>query len=228
MTPCQLLRKFTLAWFLACTPLVAGAGPAPAGFSPTGGMAYPRADHTATLLQDGRVLVTGGFTNTSGGVTNTAEIYDPRLRRFFPVGPMVAPRAGATATLMPDGRVLITEGYNYPAGFMPSTLASAELFDPISGTFQLTYGAMSFPRTHHAAVLLRDGRVLITAGGDLLHTGEGADTAELYDPSSSTFLPLPKMLTIRRDPMMFPMAERRCCRTARAYRRLQSRFRGDR
>ncbi len=173
-------------------------------FSGTSGMALPRVGHTATLLQDGRVLVTGGLTNTSTGVTNTAEVYDINLRRFSGVGKMSAPRTGAVATLLLDGRVLVTGGYNYPSGFQPSTLATAEVFDPATGSFGPTYGPMSFARVHHAAVLLTDGRVLVT-GGDV--PGGDDDTAELYDPASSTVLPLPKMLTNRRYHAMFLTAD---------------------
>jgi hypothetical protein len=156
-------------------------------FSATGSMATGRYGHTATLLRDGRVLIAGGFTDASGlyagipdfrtgGITATAELYDPVTGTFTPTGNMTAARAYHSATLLQDGRVLIASGRGTDRS--EDNLASAELFDPLTETFTAT-GNMS---THsfndvNTATLLRDGRVLIT----------GVSRAELYDPVSGTF-----------------------------------------
>jgi len=158
---------------------------------PTGGMSRPRYWHTATRLRDGRVLVAGGRDLTTP--TNTAEIYDPQTGRFTATGAMAQPRARAAATLLVDGRVLITGG--------TTSATVAELYDPSSGQFTPTYGPMSYPRLEHSAALLLDGRVLIVGGAPEGHR----DEAELFDPSSSTFLPLPKMLTSRSTPLSFTL-----------------------
>jgi hypothetical protein len=82
-------------------------------------MTAARCGHTATLLQDGRVLIAGGFDSTDAALAS-AELYDPATGAFSPTEPMLAPRAKPTATSLKDGRVFI-------AGGRP---ASAELYQP--------------------------------------------------------------------------------------------------
>lgn len=165
-------------------------------------MNEPRALHRATLLHDGRVLVTGGGTGAllSPVASNTTELYDPYTRTFAPGPLMSAPRTLHTATLLQDGRVLVTGGtLTLGAG-----LASAEIYDPATGTFSAA-GNLSTPRAAHTATLLQDGRVLITGGASSFilnpptSTNYGPifaaaqDTAEIFDPATNVFSPLPAM-----------------------------------
>jgi hypothetical protein len=89
-------------------------------FSPTGNMHWKRVGHTATLLPNGKVLVTGGC---YGG---EAEQYDPSLGLFFPTGNMGACRVSHTSTLLPNGKVLIVGGSS--ANGANDALASALLY----------------------------------------------------------------------------------------------------
>jgi Galactose oxidase, central domain len=156
-------------------------------FSPTGSMATPREGHTATLLADGRVLIVGGI-DLNGHAVTSAELYDPTTGTFSPTGSMAAARGFHTATLLADGRVLIAGGA--PAAWISVFgLASAEIYNPTTGTFSAT-GSMTTARGFHTATLLADGRVLI-AGGDS-RVG-GRDSAELYDPTIGTFSPTGSM-----------------------------------
>jgi hypothetical protein len=159
-------------------------------FSPGGLMGSPRRDHAAVALADGRVLITGGR-DKPRQVRQTAEIYDPVSGEFAP-GSMAVARLGHTSTLLADGRVLIAGG---------RTEASAEIYDPVLGTFAAT-GSMARPRGDHTATLLADGRVLMVGG-----CGEGFNphicvdfpetvlvaTAEIYDPASGAFAPVGSM-----------------------------------
>ena len=146
-------------------------------------MTTPRANAAAIRLRDGRVLICGGTaTGQVGGILASAELYDPAARTFAATGSMTVPRAGQTITMLHDGRVLLTGGVKN-VGFR-SELASAEIYDPASGTFSAT-GSMSVPREGHTATLLRDGRVLVVGGSDNgTHT---LDTAEVYDASIGSF-----------------------------------------
>ena len=71
-------------------------------------MSAPRGGHSASLLSDGRVLVTGGSeSGYFGGGPKTAELYDPITDSWSPAGTMNSPRDLPTATLLPDGKVLV-------------------------------------------------------------------------------------------------------------------------
>jgi len=161
-------------------------------FSPTGSMKTARSFHTATLLADGRVLVTGGsavgWLASPGDFLASAEVYDPKTGRFSPTGSMAGERVFHTATLLADRRVLVTGGAYRPATDTTYSLASAELYDPKTGTFSPT-GSMADLRTFHEATLLADSRVLVT-GGDAdgwTYSGSYLASAEIYDPKIGGF-----------------------------------------
>jgi Kelch motif/Galactose oxidase, central domain len=156
-------------------------------------MTTPRANAAAVRLQDGRVLICGGTSETGiGGVLASAEIYDPVAHTIAPTGGMQQARMGQTATLLDDGRVLIAGGAK-SIGYR-SELASAEIYDPASGTFSLR-ASMSTPREGHTATLLRDGRVLVAGGS--ANGVRTLDSAEIYDPSSNRWKPTASMTVPR-------------------------------
>ena len=153
-------------------------------------MTTPREDHTATLLSDGRVLIAGGYTSSMGadfwsGLAS-AELLDPKTGKFSPTGSLVTARTDNTATLLADGRVLIAGGWSYN-NFRGPFLASAELYNPKTGTFSPA-GSMATARVFHTATLIADGRVLI-AGGESGTSSPFLASAELYNPKTSTFSP---------------------------------------
>jgi hypothetical protein len=116
---------------------------------------------TATLLNDGKVLLTGGHHEDIGRF-KTAELYDPSTGRFAATGEMEFVRDGHTATLLGGGTVLITGGES-ESGCAISSLASAEAYDPSIGRF-VSAGRMAVRREWHTATRLKDGRVLVTGG----------------------------------------------------------------
>jgi Galactose oxidase, central domain len=177
--------------------------PATGSFKLTGSMHAARTMHTATLLLDGRVLIAGGGKTIPSPApeapsimglaccepVTSAELYDPATGTFTVAGNMTVSRfPSMTATLLMDGRVLFAGGHAVLAdGSMGEALASAELYDPASGTFRAT-GSMTVARYGHSATLLQNGQVLV-AGGQAGPQGSNSMSAELYDPASGTFRP---------------------------------------
>lgn len=156
-------------------------------------MNFPRRHHVATLLKDGRVLVTGGIQlrGSGFGASPNTEIYDPAANHFATTGQMNVGRWLHTATELHDGRVLIVGGRdNNCTIYCPVySLRSAEIFDPATGTFTPT-GSLNIGRYGHTATLLEDGRVLIIGGESTEELGTGTDqvaATEIYSPATGTF-----------------------------------------
>ena len=163
--------------------------PASGEFSATGSMLTARGDHTATLLTDGRVLVTGG-TSSLGGNLAQAELYDPATGKFSATGSMATARYDHTASLLADGRVLVAGGAGEVAGGVNE---SAELYDPKTGKFTPA-GSLTAARSGATATTLSDGRILI-AGGE---NGPGfLASAEVYDSVTGKFAATGSMQTAR-------------------------------
>jgi Galactose oxidase, central domain len=158
-------------------------------FSATGSMSVGRGAHTATLLQNGKVLIAGG--DDLSQTFASAELFDPVSGTFTPTGHMRKFRAYHTATLLQSGKVLILGGIQYP-----DQLPNAELYDPATGTFSAT-GSTSVGRTWSTATLLADGKVLV-AGGTYFNYGNSVwASAEIYDPAQGSFTSTGNMLLAR-------------------------------
>ena len=156
-------------------------------FKPIGSMEIPRYLHTATLLNDGRVLIAGGSDGAAG--VATAELFEPSTGSFTPTGSMTTWRENHTATLLSNGPVLVTGGRGGNGG----VLMTAEVFDQATGSFKAT-GSMTTWRENHTATLLSNGNVLIAGGTDGVAV---LPTAELFDPSTGSFTATGSMGTAR-------------------------------
>jgi uncharacterized protein (TIGR03437 family) len=142
----------------------------------TGALSSPREGHTATLSQNGKVLVAGG--RNGGTVFNTAEVYDPLTGAWTAAGSMVIPRYGHSAVLLRSGQVLAIGGQN-SSGF----LNTVEIYDPIANAWRGA-ASMTAARFHSTATLLNNGQVLVAGGQNA--TGS-LRSAELYDPGRNTW-----------------------------------------
>jgi len=158
--------------------------PSSDAFSFTGGMTTPRYNHSATLLQDGDVLIVGGSASSvTGAPLATAELFNPGSETFSAIGSMSTAHANHTATLLADGKVLIAGGSNRPPAAKNSVTAIAEIYDPSTRTFALT-GAMQAPREFQQATRLSNGEVIVAGGDNSLNV---LASTEVYDPTSGTF-----------------------------------------
>jgi hypothetical protein len=151
-------------------------------FAATGSMHVARGQHTATLLNNGKVLVAGGLGGSGGSLPASAELYDAATGNWTSTGSMSRARWNHSATLMNDGKVLVAGGQGSDERGYQVSLASAELYDPATGTWTDT-GSMNVVLTAHEARLLSDGRVL-AVGGRTVWGGGNVSSAELYDPTT--------------------------------------------
>lgn len=153
-------------------------------FTKATSLGVPRSAHTATLLADGKVLVTGGIANLSP--TASAEVYDPASDSWRPVAAMSVPRSKAAAVRLNDGSVLLIGGLDeFPV--TPRALM-AERYDVSTDSWQRA-GTMAYTRPDNpTATLLQDGRVLVVGGRYLQNSPDaGLERSEIYDPKTNSW-----------------------------------------
>ena len=142
----------------------------------TGSLNTARWNHTATLLNNGKVLVVGG--SGISGVLQDAELYDPATGTWTPTSSPNTARWGHTATLLPNGKVLVAGGTDGS-----SSLSSTELYDPATGTWTVT-GSLNTARFGQTATLLQNGKVLVAGGFNSASSDLALRMGELYDPAT--------------------------------------------
>lgn len=171
----------------ALLALPAFAGSELGAFKPAGSLRAARYLHTATRLNDGRVLVVGGRGIDGTTELSSVELYEPRRNRWVAGPSLSTGRSGHTATLLPDGRVLVTGGTTHEASAEGNRFVardSVELYDPKANQWK-SGAPMAQARNWHTATLLDDGRVLVSGGAR--EQKSHLATAELYDPAKNAW-----------------------------------------
>src|SRR5579885_937675 len=183
-----------------CNSAVASAelyNPTAQAWSTTASMSTPRVSHTATLLNNGKVLVAGGCTAPSQCTAlASVEIYDPSSQTWSPAGSLNVGRYSHTATRLADGRVLVSGGISVCNSLVCNPLASAEIYDPATNRWTIT-SAMSAARVGHASALLNTGQVLVAGGCSQPGLPCPVLGAELFNPSTGAWSPAAAMLSPR-------------------------------
>jgi hypothetical protein len=165
--------------------------PAMGDWTVTGSLNDGRLLHTATLLRDGRVLVTGGWPDhTDQGPLSSAELYNPATGNWTRTIGMHEGRVDHTATLLSNGKVLVV-------GSLRGDPNSAEFYDPAAANWRFT-GSTTTPRFgYHTATLLPNKMVLVAGGYDGIN--HICANAELYDPATGTWTATGSLATARQD-----------------------------
>lgn len=158
-----------------------------------------RSGHTLTNLPDGSALVAGGDDPQPGGTfltLDSLERYDPATQEFTLLSTtLTSPRSTHTSTILSDGRILLAGGYSS----MSNVLATAEIYDPVTGTIAPT-GPMNAARTQHTATRLADGRVFVVGGSGLFDLSavissllQSVKSSEIYDPVTNMWTAGPSL-----------------------------------
>ncbi|WP_309888853.1 Ig-like domain-containing protein [Archangium sp.] len=145
-------------------------------WSTTGSLAEARRGFTTTVLLDGRVLATGGF-SPMVGTLSSAELYDPATGTWAATGSLPMAEVDHSAHRLGSGQVLLVGG---------ESTGTTALYDPAAGTWS-SAASMATARRYHRTVLLDDGRVLAIGGLDTSYVQ--LTSAELYDPATNTWAP---------------------------------------
>lgn len=148
--------------------------------------------YLATLLADGRVLMTGGQSHDDK-ILNTAEIYDPMTGEFQETGLMATPRVKHAAVLLNNGRIMIIGGSD-SRGYR-GRFSSTEIFDPETGQFS------EGPEMQFGRHKIRDAVVKLLSGNILV--AGGARKPEFFDINTQNFVPVRGQLN---GPQMFATA----------------------
>ncbi|MGD8779197.1 MAG: kelch repeat-containing protein [Ignavibacteria bacterium] len=160
-------------------------------------------DLNTILLDDGRVLVTGGsFINNelhTSGYLNVCEIYDPSTNKWSLTDTLKSKRAGHTMTKLKDGRILVAGGFNENELF----INKCEIFDPNTNTWS-SADSLDFARNAHSAILLPDGKVLVAGGEDGVNpTDPWLSSCELYNPDTDEWTVVGSLSVSRTDAKAF-------------------------
>ena len=179
-------------------------------WSPTGNVNTPRVAFTATLLDTGKVLIAGGVDNSDNALTS-AELYDPESGTWTFTGTLAYMRFLHTASALPDGRVFVTGGWD--DDFFQTTTATAELYDPVAGTWSKT-ASLHGSRVYHTATVLKNGNVLVAGGynsappgGVGVYVPTSFSDAQIYDTSTGNWTIVGSLTVAREGHSATPMPD---------------------
>jgi N-acetylneuraminic acid mutarotase len=183
-------KVLVVGGLIGCTPFcnttnsVEIYDPATSAWNAAGSMGLRRGNHIAVRLQNGKVLVAGGY-SAPGLLLADSGLYDPDTGTWSATGSLSVARQFHSAALLPNGKVLVTGGLRFQSGQF-FVLNSAELYDPATGSWS-SAGTMNSPRFFHITTLLPNGKVLVASGSNNTDPLTPVKSGELYDPASGSW-----------------------------------------
>ncbi|MEX0977444.1 MAG: kelch repeat-containing protein [Pirellulales bacterium] len=164
-------------------------------WTPTGSLGAARYAHRSVLLDDGRVLVVGGYLKGDVRLAS-AELYDSQTGLWHSTGDLPSPRVAFGMVKLRDGRVLVVGGFTGVTWAKRTNVASAALYDSKTGRWKETK-PMKDKRAGLSTTLLPDGQVLVAGGWS--SSGLELKSAELFDPGTETWRQAAPMTVARRN-----------------------------
>ncbi|PYV20164.1 MAG: hypothetical protein DMG27_23710, partial [Acidobacteria bacterium] len=172
----------------------------------TGALSSPRESHAGAVLQDGRVLIVGGYCSGSAqvcpngtGPLASSDIYDPSTGSVSPGPLMSTARRGLSATTQLDGKVFVAGGNDGSVD-----LASTEVYDPAAGTFAVSKTLATARQGHQAFLLPHNNNILIVGGTS---AGVALNSSEQYVPWTGTLNPASFMTSARAGATGSPLSQ---------------------
>lgn len=159
-------------------------------------MVVARAHHTASLLPDRRVLVTGGLGDPEEPLSST-EFYDIEHDIWEPGPGLLIARSGHSATVLKNGAVLVVGGVDASG----NTISITEVLQPGAAQWERA-DALAQARAQHQATVLSDGDILISGGLRTVPTdssGSPALSLERYRAATGKWEPAGEMPLLFRD-----------------------------
>ena len=185
--------------------------PAVGRWAPGPEMTVPRFEHTATRLDDGRVLITGGLGPAAGGggaaPLAATELYDAAAATFVRAAPMDEARTNHAAAELADHRIVVVGGVGETLA--DKALRTAEIFDPIDGSWRRA-APLARARSAATATAMAGGGVLV-AGGEVVDGGtrRSLADAELLDPAGTKWISAGRMTCPRSEQAAVRLADGR-------------------
>src|SRR2546422_7427077 len=177
-------------------------------WAPTTNLTDARANSSAALLTDGRILITGG--DGASAPLATAEFFNTD-GSVSPAAPMNVARSGHISVVLQDGRMLVAGGTVAGGG----ATNAAEIYDPVANTWTSLAGGMMQARSGATEAPLQDGRVAVAGGqnGSVV-----SSTIEIFDPLAGNFSFAGTLSSPRTQHAMAGLTRRRGMVFGRAHR----------
>ncbi|MGO1052886.1 Kelch repeat-containing protein [Crossiella sp. CA198] len=161
-----------------------------------------RTDGAVLVTETGkpdRVVIAGGSDGSAAGARADTASYDSGTEKWTALAKLTTARRAHSTTALTGGQVLVIGGIAGGGQFPAAGLPTAELYNPASSKWEPVVNQMAGPRWGHSAVLLSNGKVLVTGGSTTrtANSEQALNRVELFDPADKTWTTKKPMLDAR-------------------------------